>query len=97
MIRRVSACYRNTYFNRIFNRQDYWSTGVGSPPRDAKQNLMQTEATESGGYTSVAFERYAMTGDDSNDVQFGVRKHRNSGSSVSSFFCLVECSRALKF
>lgn len=74
MIRRRSACYRNTYFNRIFNRQDYWSDGLGSPPRDANQNLMQTGATQTGEYTSVAFERNAMTGDDSNDVQFGVRK-----------------------
>lgn len=73
MIRRGSACYRNTYFNLIFNRQDYWSARLGSPPRDAKQNLNLTGATESGGYTSVAFERYAMTGDNSNDVQFGVR------------------------
>ena len=73
MIRRGSACYRNTYFNRNFNRQDYWSTGLRSPPRDDKQNLMLIGATESGEYTSVAFERYAMTGDNSNDVQFGVR------------------------
>lgn len=73
MIRRGSACYRNTHFNRNFNRQDYWSTGLRSPPRDDEQNLMLIGATESGEYTSVAFERYAMTGDNSKDVQFGVR------------------------
>ena len=30
-------------------------------------------ATQSGEYTSVEFERYAMTGDNNNDVQFEVR------------------------
>ena len=34
---------------------------------------MLTGGTEAGGYTSIQFERYAMTGDTSEDVQFGVR------------------------
>ena len=60
-----SCCFRLSYL------QDYWSTTVGLPSSDSKQNFNLIKASEAGGYTNVEFNRDATTGDDK-DVQFMV-------------------------
>jgi len=49
---------------------DYWSTSTVTPSKDTTQNLNLIKATEAGGYTTVDFDRDAMTGDNAKDVQF---------------------------
>ena len=52
--------------------QDYWSTATGTPSNDSAQNFDLISANETGGYTTVVFERDPETGDTANDVQFMV-------------------------
>ena len=52
--------------------QDYWSTSTGKPPKDSANNFVLITATETGGYTTVVFERDPETRDTANDVQLKV-------------------------
>ena len=52
--------------------QDYWSKTKGKPLKDSENNFVIKSATETGGYTTVAFERDPETSDTANDVQFKV-------------------------
>ena len=51
--------------------QDYYSKTTGKPSKDTK-NFVLTSASETGGYTTVVFERDPETSDTDNDVQFKV-------------------------
>ena len=75
--------------------QDYWSTGTTTPSKNENQNFLLTSANETGGYTTVAFERDPDTGDTGNDVQFKVNFDKfltslntaiNSDTKVSSLY-----------
>ena len=59
-------------------------------PKDSVNNFELVEATETGGYTSVKFERNLTTGESNIDVQFTVRLYINKYSSNV-------CGRAAKF
>ena len=52
--------------------QDYWSASLGTPQKDAQQDLTIRSVNQTGGYTMVDFKRPAST-NDMKDVQFTVR------------------------
>ena len=60
------------YLVSLICRQDYWSTSLGTPPKDTTQNYDLIDASESGSTTVVEFSRDAVTGDNAKDVQFMV-------------------------
>ena len=59
-------------------------------PKDSVNNFELVEATETGGYTSVKFERNLTTGEADLDVQFTVKLYINK-------YSYKVCGRAAKF
>ncbi|KXJ13043.1 DBH-like monooxygenase protein 2-like [Exaiptasia diaphana] len=55
--------------------KDYYSSTLGKPTYDddVRQNLILTSATESGGFTTIEFNRETDTGDTGYDVPIQVR------------------------
>ena len=65
-----------------------------APPKDAVNNFELVEATETGGYTSVKFERNLTTGEANIDVQFTVRLYNKySGNTRGRRLISTESAR----